>query len=335
MKSFEYVAPESIKEAVELLSKGDPRLSFGPHGVTEVLAGGTDLITCMKQGLTEPTRLVSLKNIAELKRIEVSKDRITIGAMVSLKDLAAHPAIQRRFPSIVTAVKGVASAQMQAMGTLGGDLCQRPRCWFYRNGMGLLAMKDGVSLVEQGDNRYHAIFGNDGPAMFVSPSSLGPVLQSLGASVNVASGAASGAVRPVPVSEFFQTPRTEQERETVLKSNDLLESVSIPITSMKNATYEIRHRSGLDWPYVTASVAFRDENGRAAGGSIVLGHVAPRPWAAIHASNLLNGSVIDDRLAEKCAEASIRGARPLSRNGYKLHMVKTAVKRAVLEAATI
>ena len=327
MKSFEYVAPESLKEAVGLLGVND--------GYAEVLAGGTDLITCLKQGLLEPQRLVSLKNISELKRIKVTADQITIGSMVTLKDLAAHPAIRRQFPSIVTAIKGVASTQMQAMGTVGGDLCQRPRCWFYRNGMGLLAMKDGESLVEQGDNRYHAIFGNDGPALFVSPSSLGPVFQSLGASMDVVKGSELGNIRTVPASEFFKTPRNESDRETVLGANDVLESITIPASNMRNATYEIRHRSGLDWPYVTASVAFRNDRGRAGGGSIVLGHVAPRPWAAVHASNLLNGSAVDERLAENCAEAAVRGARPLSRNGYKIHMVKTAVKRAVMAAANI
>jgi xanthine dehydrogenase YagS FAD-binding subunit len=282
MKSFEYVAPDSIKEAVGLLGAND--------GYAEVLAGGTDLVTCLKQGLTEPQRLVSLKNISELKRIKVTADEITIGSMVTLKDLAAHPVIQRQFPSILTAINGVASTQIQTMGTVGGDLCQRPRCWFYRNGMGLFGMEDGTSLVEQGDNRYHAIFGNDGPALFVNPSSLGPVLQSLGATVNFAMGVASGAIKSVPISQFFKIPKEESDRETVLKANDVLESITIPASNMSNATYEIRHRSGLDWPYVTASIAFKNEAGRAGGGSIVLGHVAPRPWAAVHASNLLNGS---------------------------------------------
>ena len=325
MKSFEYVAPESVKEAVQSL--------VGTRGETEVLAGGMDLITSMKQGLTQPKRLVSLKNIPSLKRIEVSQEKVVIGSMVTLKDLAAHPAIQRQFPSLVTAVKGIGSAQMRAIGTVGGDLCQRPRCWFYRNGMGLFAVKDGVSLVEEGDNRNHAIFGNDGPALFVNPSSLGPALLALGAEVNIAMGTMSGAVRKVNASSFFQTPSSEEQRETILGVNDLVESISIPVSGLKNATYEVRHRSGLDWPYVTASAAFQAKDGRADGGSIVLGHVAPRPWPAVHASNLLNGSVIDDDLAEKCADAAVRGARPLSRNGYKVHMVKAAVKRAVLAAA--
>ena len=325
MKSFEYVAPESIKDAVGFLTGG--------RGQSELLAGGMDLITSMKQGLTEPKRLVSLKNIPSLKRIEVSQEEVTIGSMVSLKDLAAHPAVQRQFPSLVTAVKGIGSAQMRALGTVGGDLCQRPRCWFFRNGMGLFPTKDGVSLIEEGDNRYHAIFGNDGSALFVSPSSLGPALAALGAKVNIATGSSRGGIRTVSAGNFFKTPSSDQERETILGFNDLVESVSIPVSGLKNATYEVRHRSGLDWPYVTASVAFQAKDGRADGGSIVLGHVAPRPWPAIHASNLLNGSLIDDDLAEKCAEASVRGARPLSRNGYKVHMVKAAVKRAVLAAA--
>jgi len=323
MKSFQYVAPETIQEAVALL--GDQ------WGQSEVLAGGTDLITCLKQGIEEAERLVSLKHITALKRIKVHRKEVEIGSMVTLKELAAHPVIQDHFPALATAIQGIGSPQIMAMGTVGGDLCQRPRCWFYRNGMGRFGVKNGVSLVESGDNRYHAIFGNDGPALFVSPSSLGPAFQVLGASVNLVG--AGDQSRKLAVTDFFRTPRQENERETVLKPNEILESIVLPLSGLKNATYEIRHRAGLDWPFVTASVAFDHQGGKASNGSIVLGHVAPRPWQAVHASNLLNGSALNEALAERCAEEAVRGARPLSRNAYKVHMVRTAVKRAVLSAA--
>jgi len=294
MKSFEYATPRTVDEAVEQLDD--------KWGETEVLAGGTDLVTCLKQGLTAPTRVVSLKAVKGLKGISSAKGALTIGAMTTMGELADHADLQKHFPALATAAKNIASPQLLSTGTVGGDLCQRPRCWYYRNGYGLLAQKDGKSLVTGGDNRYHAIFGNSGKAKFVSASSLGPALIALGATIKT-------SAREIAADKFFQTPKTENERETVLKPNEIITAIIVPVNGAKNATYEIRHRQGLDWPYVTASVA--KTNG---GTKIVLGHVAPTPV-------VVTGN---DPAA---------GAKPLSGNAYKVKMVKTAVKRALAAAS--
>ena len=294
MKSFEYATPRTVDEAVEQLAD--------KWGETEVLAGGTDLVTCLKQGLTAPTRVVSLKAVKGLKGISSAKGALTIGAMTTMGELADHADVQKHFPALATAAKNIASPQLLSTGTVGGDLCQRPRCWYYRNGYGLLAQKDGKSLVTGGDNRYHAIFGNAGKAKFVSASSLGPALIALGATIKT-------SAREIAADKFFQTPKTENERETVLKPNEIITAIIVPVNGAKNATYEIRHRQGLDWPYVTASVA--KTNG---GTKIVLGHVAPTPV-------VVTGN---DPAA---------GAKPLSGNAYKVKMVKTAVKRALAAAS--
>jgi xanthine dehydrogenase YagS FAD-binding subunit len=324
MKSFEYAAPRNLKDATGLLA--------AKWGETEVLAGGTDLVTCLKQGLTAPKRVVSLKNVSELKGIKSEGGELRIGATTSLAELAAHPAVVENFPSLVTAARGIGSTQMLSVGTVGGDLCQRPRCWYFRSGFGLLAQKDGASLVPEGENRYHAIFGNDGAAKFVSASSLGPALIALGASVTVAGP--GGSMRQVPAAAFFQTPKTENDRETALKPNEILSGISIPLKGLRNATYEVRHRHGLDWPYVAASVAFQVKGGAASEARVVLGHVAPVPWAATDAAKTLRGKV-DAALAAKCGEAAVSGAKPLSGNAYKVQLVKTAVKRAVLAAVGV
>ncbi len=294
MKSFEYATPRTVDEAVEQLAE--------QWGETEVLAGGTDLVTCLKQGLTAPKRVVSLKAVKDLKGISSTKGALTIGAMTTMGELAGNAGVQKHFPSLATAVKNIASPQLLSTGTVGGDLCQRPRCWYYRNGYGLLAQQDGKSLVTAGDNRYHAIFGNAGKAKFVSASSLGPPLIALGATIKTSS-------REIAADKFFQTPKSENERETVLNPNEIITAISVPLRGAENATYEIRHRQGLDWPYVTASVA--KTNG---GTKVVLGHVAPTPW--IVAGN-----------------DAAQGAKPLSGNGYKVKMVKTAVKRALAAAS--
>lgn len=323
MKSFEYAAPSTVREAVDLLE--------GTWGKTEVLAGGTDLLTSLKQHLITPARLVSLKNISQLKGIREEGGAIRIGATTTLAELAEHAAIRKHFPALVTAVDGVAAPQIISVGTVGGDLCQRPRCWYYRNGFGLFGKDGGNSLVREGDNRYHAIFATDGPALFISASSLGPALIALEARI-FAEGP-SGQTRTIPAAEFFQAPKDENQRETALMPNEVLTAIEVPVKGLRNATYEVRHRHGLDWPYATASVAFRLQGGSATDGRVVLGHVAPVPWLAKRAGQAINGVRIDESFASKCGEAAVEGAKPLSQNGYKVQLAKTAVKRALLAAA--
>jgi xanthine dehydrogenase YagS FAD-binding subunit len=323
MKSFAYAAPGTIRDATALLAD--------TWGKTEVLAGGTDLITCLKQHLTAPERVVSLKNISDLKGIRESGNALRIGATATLAELVSHAAVRRHFPSLVTAAEGIGSPQMISVGTVGGDLCQRPRCWYFRNGYGLLAQQGDASLVRDGDNRYHAIFATDGPALFVSPSSLGPALIALNAKVVLEGPKAQS--RTLTVAEFFRVPKSNQERETALKPNEILTAIEVPMAGLKNATYEVRHRHGLDWPYAAAAVAFRLDGGTVSDARVVLGHVAPVPWVAKSAAQALNGTAANETAAAKCGEAAMAGAQPLNGNGYKTQMVKTAVKRAVVNAA--
>ena len=315
MQDFEYTAPTSLEGVIGLLSE--------TWGETEIYAGGTDLVTCLKQGLTAPRRVVSLRNVKELKGITILDDSIEIGAATTLTTLLGNAELAKHATALIQAIEGINSKQMINVGTLGGDLCQRPRCWFYRNGYGLFGIEDGKSLIEDGDNRYHAIFGNDGPAKVVSASSTGPALIALGASLIVSGPEGE---RTIAAWDFFQTPQSESDRETALKSNEVLTKIIIPKNETQSATYEIRHRAGLDWPYVTASVAIGKE-----GTKVVLGHVAPTPWVSDAAGKALNGRV-KKADAEKAGEVAAEGATPLSQNAYKVAMVKTAVKRAVLRA---
>jgi xanthine dehydrogenase YagS FAD-binding subunit len=322
MNSFEYASPTDLEGAIGLLEDR--------AGEVEILAGGTDLVTSLKQGLASPKRLVSLKKVSSLWGIDTSANVVRIGAMTPLADVLEHSEVRKEFPSIVQAIEGIGSLQIINMGTIGGDLCQRPRCWYYRQGFGLLGQLDGNSLIPDGDNRYHAIFGNEGPAYFVSPSVLAPPLIALGATLDIAGP--NSKTRQVPAADFFRIPRTAEEREIVLAPNEVLTQISIPASGLANATYEIRQRQGLDWPLVTASVAMPRKSG-SGKAEIVLGHVAPVPWRVPKAAALLNGQMPDDELAEHVAETAAEGAKPLSKNAYKVRLVKTAVKRAVLAAA--
>jgi xanthine dehydrogenase YagS FAD-binding subunit len=322
MKSFEYASPTDLNGAIGLLAERP--------GEVEILAGGTDLVTSLKQGLAAPQRLVSLKAIPSLRGINVAGNHVTIGAMTSLAEIMEHAVLRSEVPAVVQAIESIGSPQIINMGTIGGDLCQRPRCWYYRQGFGLLGQLEGESLIPDGDNRYHAIFGNEGPAYFVSASIIGPPLVALGARLEIVGP--NNKSRQLSVADFFRTPKSADEREINLAPNEVVTSISIPRQRSASATYEVRPRQGLDWPLVTASVVIpRGPSGGKA--EVVLGHVAPVPWRVPKAAALLDGKTIDEALAARVGEAAAEGAKPLSKNAYKVRLVKTAVKRAILAAA--
>lgn len=323
MQAFEYAEPSTVQQAVALLGTS--------WEAAAVLAGGTDLISLMKDALVTPRRVVSLRRIAELRRVVERPDGLDIGAMVSFEELLEHPATAH-LPALRTALAGVSSPQIRAMGTVGGDLLQRPRCWYFRNGFGLLARDDaGRELVPTGDNRYHAILGNQGPAYFVCPSSLAPPLIALGAQVHLVGPRGR---RTLGVAELYRIPTREGEREHTLAPNEILTAIVVPPTASgwRNATYEVRQRELLDWPLATASVALELRRQQVVQARIVLGHVAPIPWRAAAAERWLVGKQLDEATAAHAGELAVEGARPLSRNGYKVQLARVAVQRALLAA---
>lgn len=326
MQAFAYASPSSLNEAVGLLD--------AQWGRTAVLAGGTDLLSLIKDDGDDSMRLVNIKKISELRRVGGENGATQIGSLVTFDEFLTHSALPKRFPAVAMAVEGVSSPQIRNMGTLGGDLLQRPRCWYYRGGYGLLAMNKGKSLVPGGDNRYHAIFGNNGPAYFVSPSSLAPPLVALGAKVTL--HGTSGR-REIPVEELFVIPKTDKEREHSIRPNEILTEMSIPAGAeqWRSATYEVREKIALDWPLVTASVALRMDGGTIREARVVLGHVAPTPWRSRAAEQALEGKSVDESTAAAAGEAATQGAKPLSDNGYKVQLVRVAVKRALLHAKEV
>ena len=324
MQAFEYAHPTNKQEAVALLGSR--------WGETEILAGGTDLLSLMKDYIVTPKRVVNIKSIAELNGIRTGAEGTVIGALVTLEELRAHRETRAQFPSLTQAAAGISSPQIRNMGTVGGDLCQRPRCWYFRNGFGLLARDpEGRPLVPDGENRYHAILGTASGAYFVNPSSLAPALIALGAKVRLFG---PGGQREVPVAEFYSVPKSAGEREHVLRPNEILTHVVIPpAAGVRNATYEVRQRTALDWPLATASVALKLAAGKVTSARIVLGQVAPVPWKATDAEKWLIGKTITPANAATAGEEAVRGARPLSENKYKVQLARVAVKRALLAAA--
>jgi xanthine dehydrogenase YagS FAD-binding subunit len=321
MKAFEYASPETEREALEFLSP-EP-------GKTALLAGGTDLIGLMSKMITQPERVVSLAGISSLRAIEVDARGVSIGSMMSLEDVAEHPATAA-YPALRQAIGEISSQQLQSQGTLGGELCQRPRCWYFRSGEGLLA-REGQSVVE-GDNRYHAIFGNAGPAKFVCPSRLAPALIALGAAVRVIGpDPDNGTI--MPLEAFFRTPEGEHDREHALRPDQILSHVLLPVARYKSAAYEVRQGSGPDYPLAAAAAALAFQGGTVSEARIVLGQVAPTPWISREAIQAIVGCAVNEDTAEAAGRAAASVATPLSHNEYKVQLAKVAVKRAILLAA--
>ena len=321
MEAFEYASPTSLKDATALLGSS--------WSDAVILAGGTDLLGMMKDYVVTPKRVVNIKGIKELGGVSKKGNTLRIGATATFDELASNAAVRSEFPAIHKAVMGVASPQIRNMGTAAGDICQRPRCWYYRTGNGLFGTKDGKSLVVNGENQYHAIFGT-GPAYFVSPSSLGPALIALGATVKVAS--ASGT-RDIKAEDFFVVPTSDSEREIAIKPNEIVTEILIPTVATKNTTYELREREAIDWPLATASIALTMKGNNIGSARVVLGHVAPKPHVAGEAEAFLAGKAITEDVAEQAGAAAVKGAKPLSKNEYKVQLTKIAVKRALLQAA--
>ncbi len=328
MKAFEYARPRTAAEAARMLAEG--------AGGAEALAGGTDLLALMKDGVRTPARVVSLGGVGELRGVEAAEDGgLTVGAGVTLTELAAHPEVRSRYPAFADAAGYAAGPQIRNVGTLGGNLCQRPRCWYYRLGYGLLPKHDGRSMVRDGDNRYHAILGNDGDALFVSPSTVAPILIALGARITIVG---ADGERDVALADFYRIPQAEDEREHDLAPDEVVTALHLPAgpangDGWRTASYEVRPGKALDWSLATAAVALRIEGARVAEARVVLGQVAPVPWRAAGAEEALVGRPVSPDSAAAAGEAAVAGAKPLSRNRYKIQLARVAARRALLRAA--
>lgn len=325
MNSFEYASPRTEEEAVELLSAHD--------GNTAVLAGGTDLFNLLRADVLAPQRVVDIKNIRSMQGVSAVSEGLMVGALTTLDELLIHPFLTP-YESVVQVADAVHAIQIQAMGTLGGDLCLMPNCWYYRNGYGLLGEDAGRSLPAEGRNDFHAVLGNRGKAKFVSASRFAPALIAWGASARIV-GPAPDQVSIVPLEYFFVTPRSADQNVTVLQPGQLLTHVLLPEAGeqLASASYEVLQLEGLDWPLASAGVCLETSGGIVHAARVVLGHVAPTPWVSHDAAEALVGKAIDERSAQAAGDAAVARATPLSENDYKVQIARTAVKRAILRAA--
>lgn len=326
MNDFEYAKPETEAEAVELLS--------AHAGRTAVLAGGTDLLSLLRKSLVAPERVVDLKGIAALREIRPDNGGVVIGANVTLADLATHPLVAD-YTALHDMIRGIPAIQVQSTGTLVGDLCLHPNCWYYRGGYGLTAWQDGRSLVADGDNRYHAILGNQGPAKFVNASRLAPAGIAWQAKVRIVGPGNDGPTAEwIPLESLYVTPRTNAQGHLSLRPGQFVSHVWLPDPGRyRSATYEVLQTTGLDWPLAAAAVRLDFDGDIVRAARIVLGHVAPIPWLADAAARGLIGSPLNEATASRAGDRAVAAATPLSKNEAKVQQTRVAVKRALLQAA--
>lgn len=324
MQAFDYARPTTREQAVQLLAAQPDRAA--------ALAGGSDLLALMKDGVVSPGRLVSLRAVQGLEGVRYSPETgYRIGALTTLDELAANEALRLDLPAVSDAAGRLAGPQIRNVATVGGNLCQRPRCWYFRNGYGLLPQRNGHSMVVEGDNRYHAILGNEGPAYFVSPSTLAPVLIALDAEVALFGPQGE---RRMPLEKLYRVPRAEGEREHDLAPGEIVTEVFLGLPgSRRIASYEVRQRETLDWSLATAAVALDMDGAQVRRARVILGQVAPVPWVATEVESFLQGKSIDQAVAEAAGKIAVQGAKPLSRNRYKIQLTRVAVRRALLTAA--
>ncbi len=333
MKAFEWSNPGTVNEAVKLLKTETPAdIDEAPRPI----AGGQDLLTTMKDYTSRPVRLVNLKNIRGLNNITINTRGLTIGALVTLTELEEHEGVRKSFPGLAEAAHSIATPQIRNLGTVGGNLCQRPRCWYFRLEEVICLKKGGSECyAASGENKYNAIFGG-GPSYIVHPSDLAPMLLALGASVTVVG--AKGK-RVIPLNKFFTLPSEGNiRRENVLQNDDIITEIFVPASAVAaRSTYlKFKERESLDFAMASAAVAVQlADNRTVKEARIVLGGVAPVPWRVPAAERFLAGKSLNPAVLAEAAKIALADAKPLEKNAYKVPLTQTLVRRALAKAGSV
>ncbi|MFQ5654772.1 MAG: FAD binding domain-containing protein [Planctomycetota bacterium] len=324
MKPFGMALPRTVEEAVSACAGG--------FRETKILAGGTDLLGELKERTCTPERLVNLKGIGELRGIERRKRGLEIGALTPLSEVAAHADVKAGWPALIETIGRTATPQLRNVGTIGGNICQRPRCWYYRSEAYRCIKKRGyLCYARNGENEYHAVFDND-ICCVPHPSNCAPVLIAYGAEIEIAGPQGS---RAFPIDEFFVAPYENVTAENILKANEVVTRIILPAGSRSrtSAYVEAREKQSFDWALCGSTVILRLEGGRVKRARIVLSAVAPKPLRRRDLEEMLEGREITSKRIEEVCRAAVAGATPLRQNGYKLALVRATLKRAIGRAA--
>jgi xanthine dehydrogenase YagS FAD-binding subunit len=318
LPTFDYVRPASLEDALKQLQGPATR----PH------AGGTDLVGCLRDEVMPVHKVVSLTRLEGLRGISSTSDGgLRIGALTTIAEVAADATVKGAYAALAQAASVVASPQLRTQGTIGGNLCQRPRCWYFR-GQYECARKGGeLCYAMNGQNQYHAIFGGSF-CYIVHPSDTAPALIALDASVRIAGARGN---RTVPMEKFFVLPDVELTRETILEPGEIVTEILLPKAdpAMKSSYRKVRARGSWDFAMTGLALSLAMRAGRVERARVVLSGVAPTPWRLPAVEALLVGQRLDAKVIARAAEAAVAGAQPLEYNRYKIALVRGVIEEAL------
>ncbi len=323
MNKFTFVDCTTVGEALDQLAPG-----------VAVKAGGIDLLDLMKDGIVTPPRVVNIRNVAGLRGISTTAQGLHLGPLSTLSEIAAHPEIQRSYTALSDAAGHAATPQVRNMATVGGNIMQRPRCWYFRSSDFDCKKKGGSSdecHAHDGENQYHAVMNNSTCAM-VHPSSTAVPLLAMNAEIELTS---KRGKRTVAMRDFYVPPEKSLTNETVVQPGELITAIFVPAPEpgTRSAYQKYGEKESFDWPLADAGVVLVLDGARCRKASIVLGVAAPTPIRATAAEAILTGKTIDETIARAAGRAAMQGATPLSQNGFKTQLFETAIYRTILLAA--
>jgi len=326
MKSFANSNARDLQHAVTLAQQTRQQ----GHAAAFV-GGGSDLLALMKERIAGPDVLVNLKTIKDLDQVKPANDGVKIGGLITLDALSRHDLIRTRYTVLADAAETVATPQIRNVGTLAGNVCQRPWCWYFRNGFPCYKNGGNTCFSFGGENQFHAIFGG-GPSYIVHPSDTAVALLALDAKFRIAGPSGE---RILPAAEFFALPQQNPARENALGPDEALAEIQMPATRMgtRSTYHKIMDREAWTHAVVSAAIVLEMDKQVCRSARVVLGGVAPVPWRLPKVEQMLAGQRINEALAAKAGETALEGAKPLAKNAYKVPLTKGLVRRTLLDLA--
>lgn len=321
MQSFEWVDAQSVEEATALLT------ATTRDAPVIAKAGGMDLLDLMKEGIVQPTRVVNLRSIPSLGGIRIDDRGMQLGALVTLAEIARHPSLFKQYRALAEAAQHAATPQVRNAATLGGNLLQRSRCWYFRN-----EHFHQLATPDHSEHQYHAIFDNRRTVM-VHASTPATALVAYDATVHLT--LVGGSSRAVPLAEFLLPPSMTRDRDTAIADGEVLTHVAVPALpkNTRCAYHKQTERDSYDWPICDVAVVLQMNGDTIASARIVMGWVAPTPRRALASEQMLVGQPLNENVAAAAARVAVRDATPLAKNAYKVKVLETVLRRTLLAAA--
>lgn len=321
MIKFDYLQPNTLQEASKMASN---------LGMTVLYSGGTDTLSLIKKDIYKPNKVINLKKIPELNKIEFNDKELRIGALVTITEIAKHPLIKEKFNVLHEAAKEIASPQLRNVGTIGGNLCQRPRCWYYRDDFDCIRKGGGECFAYDGRNKYHCVIGGD-PCYIVHPSDMGVALTALDAKIKIYSDKKGEKV--ISINDFFILPDDDPMAENILQTGEIVKEIIIDMkyANTKSKYIKFKERDTWDFAIVSVAASIKTNSNKITDGKIVFGGVAPKPWIDKEFNKLLPGLKLDQSSIQKAVEIILKGATPLNENAYKIPLTRNLTKRLLME----